>query len=339
MELPFATTTRTAGAPTNPGRPTPAELYRAMRLVRRVEERLIEEYASRRIRMALHLSIGQEAVAVGVLLGARPTDTVVGTHRSHAVYLAKGGSLQAMVDEFYSLPTGCSRGVGGSMHLADPDVGMLGSSAVLGGGVPMAVGGAYAHARAGQGDVAFAFTGDGGVDEGSFWESLNLAALLALPVLFVVENNGYSTLTPQSARQARPDVVAKAAAFGVPSVRVDGNDALAVAGLTADLVSRLRAGGGPRLVEATTFRYVAHVGVTSDRGTGRPESEWDAWPDCDPLVGLARSGLVDDGERAAIHAGVEVRVEAAFGATIAAFEAHNAVERLEAPPAPDPSRV
>lgn len=310
-----------------------------MFLIRRVEERLIEEYASRRIRMALHLSIGQEAVSVGVLAGSRPTDTVIGTHRNHAVYLAKGGALQPMIDEFYSLASGCSRGRGGSMHLADPAVGMLGASAVLGGGVPVAVGGAYAHMRAGRGDVAFAMTGDGGIDEGSFWESLNLAAVLSLPVLFVVENNGYSTLTPQATRQARTDLVAKSEAFGVPAVRVDGNDALAVAACTAELVAGLREGRGPRLMEATTFRYVAHVGVVEDWGVGRPAAERAAWPDCDPLVRLERTRLVGGERRSALRSHVDARVDAAFAAAIAAFEAHNAIEGLAAPPAPDPARV
>ena len=311
-----------------------AELYERMALIRRVEERLIDEYGSRRLRMALHLSIGQEGVAVGVLDESRASDTVIGTHRSHAIYLAKGGDLQALIDEFYSLPTGCSAGVGGSMHLSDPDVGLLGSTAVLGGGVPIAVGGALAHRRAGRGDIAFAFTGDGGVDEGSFWESLNLAALLRLPVLFVVENNGYSTLTTQPARQASVDIVAKCRAFGVEALAADGNDVLGLAATVAGLVGRLREGEGPFVLEARTFRYVAHVGVVSDWGAGRPLADRDQWPACDPLVRFADSKTLPAGELADIGARVDKVVDEAFATSIAAFETLNAVEQLEAPPPP-----
>lgn len=310
-----------------------------MLLIRRVEERLIDEYGSRRLRMPLHLSIGQEAAAVGVLHASRAEDTVVGTHRSHAIYLAKGGDLQALIDEFYSLPTGCSGGVGGSMHLADPSVGLLGSTAVLGGGVPLSVGGAFAHRHAGRGNIAFAFTGDGGVDEGSFWESVNLAAVLRLPVLFVVENNGYSTLTTQESRQASADIVAKCRAFGVESLVADGNDVLATAHTVAGLVRRLRQGEGPFVAEVRTFRFVAHVGVVSDWGAGRPLSELEQWPACDPLVRFEQAGELSGGELSAVHARVDARVKAAFATAITAFEALNSIEQLAAPPPPSSSRA
>lgn len=321
------------------GRQSPAAMYERMYLIRCVEERLISEYGSRRLRMALHLSIGQEAVAVGLLGAARSTDTVVGTHRSHAIYLAKGGGLQEMIDEFYSLPTGCSHGVGGSMHLSAPEAGMLGATAVLGGGVPIAVGGGFAHQRAGEGNISFAMTGDGGVDEGSFWEALNLAALLRLPVLFVVENNGYSTLTPQRARQAAVDMSAKASSFGVGSASVDGNDVIEVDRVVSGMVEQLRAGEGPLVVEARTFRYVAHVGVVSDWGNGRPLPEREVWPACDPLVRLEQAGVVPGDELASVRSRVQVAVDDAFVAAIAAFEARNAVEHLEAPPPPSASRA
>ena len=319
--------------------PPAAQLYERMCLVRRVEERVIEEYGSRRIRMAVHLSNGQEAVAVGVLTTASPDDTTVGTHRSHAVYLAKGGDLQAFVDELYSLPTGCSGGFGGSMHLSAPEVGMLGATAVLAGAIPIVVGTAFAHRRAGDGNIAYAFIGDGGIDEGAFWEALNLAALLRLPVLFVVENNRYSTLTPQTHRQAVPDVVRKAEAFGVPSRRIDGNDVVEVADAALDATEAMRELGGPRLLEALTFRYVAHVGVESDWGHGRPRDELAAWPRCDPLARLRSTGLVGENEVAAIEASVTARVDAAFQTAITRFEDLNASMQLAAPPPPDPGRV
>jgi TPP-dependent pyruvate/acetoin dehydrogenase alpha subunit len=318
---------------------TPEALYERMCLIRRVEERIIAEYASRRIRMPVHLSIGQESVAVGVLVGSRPTDTVIGTHRSHAVYLAKGGDLQAMIDEFYSLNTGCSRGAGGSMHLASPDVGLLGSTAVLGGGVPIAVGTAFGHRHAGRGDVAFALVGDGATDEGSFWESLNLAAVLRLPVLFVVENNGYSTLSPLDARQASPDVVAKSEAFGVPAASLDGDDVVALNRAVSAAVGRVRGGDGPQLLEALTFRYVAHVGVVSDFGVGRPSHLAEQWPSRDPLQRFEQAGVAPPDRLAAIRAEVDERVDHAFGRSIRRFEEVNAVAQLAAPPPPNPSRV
>jgi len=319
--------------------PPHAQLYERIALIRRVEERLIHEYGSRRLRMPLHLSIGQEAAAVGVLYASRARDTVVGTHRSHAIYLAKGGGLQAMIDELYSLPTGCSGGLGGSMHLSDPGAGLLGSTAVLGGGVPISVGSALAHRWAGEGNIAFAFTGDGGVDEGSFWESLNLAALLRLPVLFAVENNGYSTLTAQHSRQASVDIVAKCRAFGVESLSADGNDVVSLAATAADLVSRLRGGEGPFVLELRTFRQVAHVGVVADWGAGRPLGEYQQWPSCDPLVRFEQSTALSGAQLSAVRAGVDRQVDAAFAGAIAAFEALNAVMQLPAPPPPSPSRA
>lgn len=317
----------------------PVGLYEQLLRIRRVEERLIEEYGSRRLRMALHLSIGQEAVSVGVFGATRPTDTVVGTHRSHAAYLAKGGDLQAMVDEFYSLAEGCSRGRGGSMHLAAPEVGLLGSSAVLGGGVPMAVGGGFVAKRAGRGDLAVAFTGDGGIDEGSFWESLNLAALLHLPVLFVVENNGYSTLTPQGLRQASTDVVAKSEAFGVPAASVDGNDVLATRAATVDAVQRVRSGSGPVMLETTVFRYTAHVGVVADWGSGRPAEMAETWSTVDPLAVLRARAELDPASLAPVEQRVADEVDAVFARSIESFERVNALAGLEAPPPPHPSRV
>jgi TPP-dependent pyruvate/acetoin dehydrogenase alpha subunit len=315
------------------------DLFRSMLMIRKIEERVIAEYPSRRIRMAVHLSNGQEGVAVAVLGGSRATDTVVGTHRSHAIYLAKGGHPQAFVDELYGLPSGCSGGVGGSMHLSAPEVGLVGSSAVLGGGVPIAVGLAEAHRRTGRGDVSFAITGDGGIDEGSFWEALNLAALRSLPVLFVIENNGYSTLTPPAVRQARTDVLGKAAAFGVDAVRVDGTDARKLAEVVDASVGRIRAGEGPLLIEATTFRFVAHVGVESDFGKGRPTQDADRWPAEDPIERI-RPLVVDAGEDVAvIEASVATFVDEIFRSAIERFEAANVVAGLQAPPPPRSAAV
>ncbi|MBI3021782.1 MAG: thiamine pyrophosphate-dependent dehydrogenase E1 component subunit alpha [Candidatus Omnitrophica bacterium] len=236
------------------------ELYERMWRIRVVEERIKDEYASRRIRGPVHLSIGQEAIAVGVLSPCRQADVCLSTHRNHAHYLAKGGGLTGMVHELYGLPSGSCKGYGGSMHLFDRQANVLLSSAVVAGSVPIAAGIAFALKRDGTDGVCISFVGDGGTDEGVFYETLNLAALLKLPVFFVVENNGVSTLTPLAKRQAVPDVVSKAERFGVQGMRVDGNDAVEVAAASQQILECIRRSGEPLLLEAVTYRLCAHVG-------------------------------------------------------------------------------
>jgi pyruvate dehydrogenase E1 component alpha subunit len=312
------------------------ELYARMRLIREVEERLRREYASRNIRGPIHLSLGQEAVAAGVLLAARAGDVCVSTHRNHAHYLAKGGSLEGMIDELYGLETGCSGGAAGSMHLFDHRAGMWGSSAIVGGSVPIAVGLALAKKQEGTSDCAIAFSGDGGTDEGSFFESLNLAALLGLPVLFVVEQNELSTNTSFAARQARLDLCAKAEAFGVAVARVDGQDALGVYGVAHALLEAVREEKRPRFLEARTSRLCAHVGpvIGPDSPSG-PYPDWEARVSGEPLRALRARVVEPD----AIDQDVAARVDRAFERAKAAFEAKNAVMKLVAPPPPNPERV
>ena len=323
---------------------TAFDLYGCMFLIRHVEERIKAEYASRAIRMAVHLSIGQEAVAAGVLLAARPVDCCVSTHRCHAHYLAKGGDLDAMIDELYSLDSGCSHGQGGSMHLFDRTVNLWGSGAIVGGGIPIAVGLALALKQWGVPGVSIGFSGDGGTDEGAFYESLNLAALLQLPVLFVVENNGYATLTPQAKRQALPDVVAKAQSFGVDGLTVDGNDVLAVHREAEALLRNVRNSHRPMLLEAVTYRMSAHVGPGEDFGAGRrPEAEGEAWRARDPLAMLKDNIVRTVPNLASRIAEIEqemlVRIDSAFESSRRRFAAVNAVAGLPAPDPPDPSKV
>ena len=327
--------------------PTPAvmaALYETMILIREVEERLRAEYAGRNIRGPIHLSIGQEGVAAGVLVAAEAVDVCVSTHRNHAHYIAKGGNVDRMVQELYGLSTGCSGGAGGSMHLFDDDVGMWGSSAILGGSIPIALGLALAKKMAGDGGVAIAFSGDGGTDEGSFWEALNLAALLELPVLFVVEQNELSTNTPFAARQAQRDLLRKSTAFGVPAERTDGDDVLAVHELASEFLAAVRRERRPRLIEATTSRLCAHVGpaVSVDNPTG-PYSDWSARVAREPLRRF-RSRVERDAPEvfrrlAAIDSSVKTRVDEAFHVAKLAFDDVNAVAGLQAPPPPNPDRV
>ena len=247
-------------------------MYERMSLIRAVEERLKDEYATRRIRGPVHLSIGQEAIAVGVLHTCRRAEVCLSTHRNHAHYLAKGGSLSGMVDELYGLETGCCKGYGGSMHLVDRQANLLVSSAVVAGSVPIAAGIAFALKRDGTDNICVNFLGDGGTDEGVFYETLNLTALMKLPVFFVVENNGLSTLTPYAKRQAVPDVVAKAERFGVKGMTVDGNDVINVYHASVQILERMRQTSEPCVLEAVTYRLCAHVGpVVYTSGIGADE--------------------------------------------------------------------
>ncbi len=319
-------------------------LYRRMFRIRNVEERIKHEYQFRNIRMAVHLSIGQEAVAVGVLAPARATDGCLSTHRCHAHYLGKQGDLQRMIDELYSLDTGCSRGYGGSMHLFDKQAGMWGSGAIVGGSVSLAVGMGLALKQARTDDVCIGFVGDGGVDEGAFFESLNLAALLNVPVLFVVENNGYSTITAQELRQAAVDVCAKARSLGVESQSIDGNNVLEVYETCQRVLESIRRDQRPRLIEAVTFRLCAHVGPGSDFGGGRrPEAELERWLPRDPLRLLEQRiehDVPDSARRLdEIREQVLSEIDVAFETAKRHFDEVNEREKLEAPRPPDPSRV
>lgn len=323
---------------------TVLQLYEMMFLIRSVDERIKKEYSSRNIRMAVHLSIGQEAVATGVLMAARRSDCCVSTHRCHAHYLAKGGNLSKMINELYSLDTGCSRGYGGSMHLFDKKVNMWGSGAIVGGGIPISVGMGLALKQTVSDSICIGFTGDGGTDEGVFYESLNLAALLRVPVLFVVENNGYATLTPQVNRQASPDVVSKARSFGVDGLSIDGNDVVELWGVTQGILDGVRKTCRPFLLEAVTYRLCAHVGPGSDFGVGRrPEAELMEWQSRDPIgllrkrINLEMPGL--SAQIGQIEQEVLAKVDIAFERARRDFEAINARIDLPPPEPPDPSKV
>src|SRR5881397_3734437 len=235
-----------------------------MTRIRRAEEAIVARYPEQEIRCPTHLAIGQEAVAVGVCQTLRDGDTVLSGHRCHAHYLAKGGSTRGMFAELYGKATGCCGGKGGSMHLASPETGMLGASAIVAGTVPIAVGAALAAALRGSDDVSVAFFGDAGIEQGVTHESLAFAALRRLPVVFVCENNLYATLTPLSKRQVSADIWPRAVAHGLPGVSVDGNDVLAVYEAAAHAVARARAGDGPTFIEAKTYRWREHVGPNFD---------------------------------------------------------------------------
>ena len=311
-----------------------------MALIRAVEESICVEYAHRNIRGPVHLSIGQEAMAVGVLSACQSDDVVVSTHRDHAHYLAKGGDLRAMVDELYGLDSGCSRGYGGSMHLFSRDVNFMGASAVLPGATPVAVGLALGCKLDGRGAIAIGFSGDGASDEGAFFEALNLAAVLGLPALFVCENNGVSTNTVIGDRQAQADISAKARAFGLASETADGVDVFATRDVASRLIKKVRSASEPAVLTLVGDRLCAHVGPVSHIAplgtasrleTGDTESR-------DPIaVCLARiqRELPDLVPRCVeILESVPARTAAEFRRGNAAFEARNSTAGLVAPPPP-----
>ncbi|PYM61943.1 MAG: acetoin dehydrogenase [Candidatus Rokuibacteriota bacterium] len=302
-----------------------------MTRIRRAEEAIVARYPEQEIRCPTHLSIGQEAVAVGICQALSEQDVVLSGHRCHAHYLAKGGSLRRMFAELYGKATGCCGGKGGSMHLASPETGMLGASAIVAGTVPIAVGAALAAALRGSDDVSVAFFGDAGIEQGVTHESLAFAALRRLPVVFVCENNLYATLTPLSKRQVSADIWPRAVAHGVPGVSVDGNDVLAVYEAAAHAVARARAGDGPTFIEAKTYRWREHVGPNFDVELGyRTQAELDAWMARDPLLRHARiletSGVLTAAERLALDREVEAEVA-------------DAVRFAKASPFPEPAAL
>jgi TPP-dependent pyruvate/acetoin dehydrogenase alpha subunit len=286
-------------------------LYRDLYRIRRVEEQIAAVYPTDVIKSPVHLSIGQEAVSVGVCAALRPDDVVFGTYRSHALYLAKGGDLRRMLAELYGKVTGCAKGKGGSMHLVDVASGTFGTSAVVGTTIPNAVGYAYALRLRREPRVVASFFGDGAVDEGVFYESLNFAALKRLPVLFVCENNGYAIHTRQSQRQARPDVCARAEAMGIPAEQIPDGDPERIAAAARERVAALREGAGPFLLECLTYRWKEHVGPGEDWQLGyRSSSEAERWLREDPIPRLA--GRLATELRARIEREVEAEIKDAF---------------------------
>ncbi|MGR3294653.1 MAG: thiamine pyrophosphate-dependent dehydrogenase E1 component subunit alpha [Candidatus Bathyanammoxibius sp.] len=254
------------------------EMYRQMLRIRRFEEKLVELYPAQDMRTPVHLCLGQEAVAVGVCLNLKKEDYMCSNHRGHGHCIAKGTDMKSMMAEFYGRKTGCSRGRGGSMHLVDPERGILGPSAIVGGGLPIAVGTALASSLRKDGRISVVFFGDGAVDEGVFHESLNFASFKKLPVFFVCENNFYATNSHQSARQPTDNIVGLAKGYSIPSERVDGNDVTAVFKAARDAVKRVRSGEGPVFLECRTYRWKGHVGPDCDVEKGcRPREELERW--------------------------------------------------------------
>jgi len=259
-------------------------LYLTMIRIRRLEEKIADLVSAGEIICPCHLCVGQEAVATGVCANLQKDDWVLSTHRSHGHYIAKGGSLKSLMAELYGKSAGCSAGRGGSMHLAAPEVGLPGSSAIVAGTIPLAVGAALAFSLQKKTSVSIAFFGDGAVGEGTFYESLNFASLKKLPVIFVCENNLYSTHMPIAACLADTEIYKKAEAFNMPGIQVDGNDVIAVFKAAQEAVENARSGRGPTLLECMTYRWRGHVGPNYDLDRGlRSKEELDDWMNRCPI--------------------------------------------------------
>ena len=284
------------------------ELYRVMKLIRRAEEVTAEIYPSDKIKSPVHLSIGQEAVSAGVCSVLQDDDVVSGTYRGHAAYLAKGGSLRAMMAEMYGKATGCAAGKGGSMHLVNMEANVLGASAVVGTTIPMSVGYAMALKRQGQGGVVVSFFGDGATEEGAFYESVNFAALHRLPILFVCENNLYAIHTPLRKRWASDALVERMHTFGLESQRVGDGDVLKIRCAAAPAAHRIRSGGGPEFLECVVYRWREHVGPNEDFDAGyRSAEEAQQWIENDQVKRLAE--MLEAAERERIDRDVEAEID------------------------------
>jgi pyruvate dehydrogenase E1 component alpha subunit len=283
--------------------------------IRLFEERAADLVEAGEIKTPCHLYIGQEAIAAGVCAALGQEDYVWGGHRSHGHYLAKGGDLQAMMAELYGKVTGCSKGRGGSMHLVAPEVGILGTVPLVAATIPLAVGAGLAAKLRGERQVSVSFFGDGATEEGHFHESVNLAALYRLPVIFVCENNFYSSHMHLLERRTKDNIYRAGEMHGIQGVRLDGNDVIEVHRAAVEAVALARSGGGPTLLECRTYRWRGHVGATWDMDVGvRRKDELKDWLPKDP-VARARRRLIERSlareELDRVEAEVRAEVEAA----------------------------
>lgn len=292
-------------------------LLNQMLFIRQVEETIATMYSEQEMRCPIHLSIGQEAAAVGVCEALKPTDQIFSTHRCHAHYLAKGGDLSRMIAEIYGKSTGCIGGRGGSMHLMDTSKGIISSVPIVASSIPLAVGAALADKIDGRKRVSVAFFGDACVEEGIFHESANFASLNNLPVLFVCENNFYSVYTPLNERQPDRPLTALADAHGIKSLHVDGNNVLKVLEASQEAVEHCRSGKGPFFLVLDTYRWREHCGPNYDNDIGyRAESEFLEWKEQDPVSNfidaLKANKELTDQELQSITAKLQELIDASF---------------------------
>ncbi len=262
-------------------------LYTIMLRIRKAQEKIAEIFPQepRRIKCPVHLCTGQEAIAAGICVNLLPEDYVFSYYRGHGHYLAKGGDMKKLFAELYGKGTGCSKGRGGSMHLIDVKNGFMGTSAIVGGAIPLAVGAALAFKMRQESRIAVCFFGDGACEEGILYESMNFAALKKLPILFVCENNFYAVKSHISQRQAQDNIFHRALSCGIPSLRINGNDVLNVLNFAEEIINKIREQSLPGFIEALTYRWRPHVENSFDKDLfeGRPAREVRTWMNRCPI--------------------------------------------------------
>ena len=294
-------------------RPRLLHLLEAMLRIRLFEAKCVELYQAQKILGFLHLYDGEEAVSVGVIEALGPADAIVATYREHGQALARGIGMDVLMAEMLGKVEGCCRGRGGSMHIFDAKTRFYGGNAIVGGGLPLAIGVALGDKMQGREAVSVCFFGDGAAGEGEFHESLNLAALWQLPVLFVCENNLYSMGMALERAEAETDIARKAGCYTMPAEAVDGMDVVAVEAAARRALEHIRGGGGPAFLECRTYRFRAHS--MFDAQSYRTKEEIAAWRDKGPIVRLTRwmteTGLLHEGEQAALEERVKAEIEAA----------------------------
>lgn len=304
-------------------------LYRTMQVIRQTEEELARCHQRGLIHGACHTYVGQEAIATGVCAHLTKKDSVFSTHRGHGHALAKGMPPRELMAELFGRSTGCSRGRGGSMHLFSPEIGMMGTSGIVGPCILQACGGGYSSKLLQNGSVGVAFFGDGAVNNGAFHEGLNMASIWKLPVLFICENNQYATEVPFSYSSGNPSVGSRGAAYGIPGITVDGNDVLEIFRVAGEAVERARSGGGPTLIECKTYRVRAHAEGMGDF-TYRTREEVASWKEKCPIARLRHEATSGEGEAARQRQFAEIDREVSE-------LVREARAFAEASPVPDPS--
>lgn len=285
--------------------------YRSFFKIRMVEEEIASIYPTDKIKSPVHLSIGQEAVSVGICEALLVDDIIFATYRGHAAYLAKGGDLNKMIAELYGKITGCAKGKGGSMHLIDIEKGVMGTSAIVGTTIPLAVGYAYALKFKRSNSIVVSFFGDGAVDEGVFYESLNFAALKKLPILFVCENNLYAIYSHHLKRHHSDNIFKRAKTCGMPAERISSGDIFEIYEIADKYIMRMRNGFGPAFLEIDTSRWKEHVGPMDDLCLGyRDRAEISGWQDKDQLKKLRE--MLSSETRKVIEADIYNEIKEAF---------------------------
>lgn len=311
-----------------PGRDTVLGMYHRMMLIRRFEEVAEDMFRQARMRGALHFYIGEEASGVGVCAALRDSDFITSTHRGHGHCIAKGGHVDRMMAELFGRSTGYCGGKGGSMHIADLDIGILGANGIVGAGIPIAAGAGLGSKLRGEDAVTACFFGDGAGPTGAFHEGVNFAAVQKLPVIYVCENNQYGMATRADQANAGPSIAGRGDAYGIPGVVVDGQDVIAVYEAASEAVARARAGAGPTLIESFTYRYKGHT--VHDMAGYRSSEELDEWMQRDPIYRF-RTELTD-------FAGIAAEELDAIDAEVEA-EVEGAVEFAESSPFPDVTAI